>query len=978
MLRERRTSVWGMMALLLAVSFVPNAVASVAGRAVCPAPQNDLGAGRDGPATHGGAWYIGTDPTDSEPRWGCVDTVDTIDILAFDIETSNRDLTVDVTTEENRSVRASLHASDGTEVDVATIDGETLRLTTTGTTLSGRKVTVHLRIEHISGSGNYSAQARTVPSPPPTCPSNHDDAGTGHDIGIGSTTSTDLGMDPEGIWRGCIDMDDEDGDALRFKTSVDHYTTVQVSVGGSTRLEIEMIDGIGNRIDQNIIVGSPGSIVQTGVVSGESAVEFYLVISSQAIDYGEDSTRWAVQLITIGPPTDLEIDSLQSEVSGPFHRTISIDLGVRNIANAIAPSSIAGVYLSTDTTLTTLVDHRIGSTIVPRLTQYDSTLVSFDLQIPNDLEGWFYVIVRLNDDGGLDEITTSNNLMVTTNPEYAGPVNGPCSGGQTDAGSAGDAGGGTASARDLGTDPSYSQPPLSCVDTSDTVDVYMMRLTSGTRLIVNVTTLRDLRVHTTLLNHDGLVIMSTEDEEVLKVTGTGAAGTVTTLYVKVEQHLGAGEYILGLDSRAPHTCTGSTTDNDPGQSSDTSAWAGNNPTKMMPQCLDLNDRGDAWGFDVSKGTTVTVEVVIEESDTEFDISLRDDIGNEDEERSIGGIARLQASSAEARRVWIIVTLVDAGSDFTLKITTQVPDANRPDFVVESVAAPPMIQVGSTAIISWTVLNQGADWPYALDTTIYFSIDSNVDDDDITLLEHHFQGEVIENGTTVGLSGQFDVPILTEGTYHLIVAVDEENEILESEETNNHRVRITELSNTLSDKDEDGVLNENDACPEERGNSIVDRRGCPDADGDGWSDEGDDFPDEESQWIDRDGDGWGDNESGLQPDMCPDVPALNLSSTDGCPAVGDTTQKVNSTTPANTEVAASTSDANNLISIQSIVGLGAIAAAICIAALAVFLVRTRGDPDNLFPSFEEEEEEEEEVESDSPDIMLPNEFGEMER
>ena len=41
-------------------------------------------------------------------------------------------------------------------------------------------------------------------------------------------------------------------------------------------------------------------------------------------------------------------------------------------------------------------------------------------------------------------------------------------------------------------------------------------------------------------------------------------------------------------------------------------------------------------------------------------------------------------------------------------------------------------------------------------------------------------------------------------------------------------------------------------------------------------------------------------------------------------------------------------------------------------LLFFLLR---DPDNLFPSFEEEEEE---VESDSPDIMLPNEFGEMER
>ena len=190
--------------------------------------------------------------------------------------------------------------------------------------------------------------------------------------------------------------------------------------------------------------------------------------------------------------------------------------------------------------------------------------------------------------------------------------------------------------------------------------------------------------------------------------------------------------------------------------------------------------------------------------------------------------------------------------------------------------------------------------------------------------------------------------------------------------NNQRVRIIELSNTLSDRDEDGVLNDNDACPEQYGTSVEDRSGCPDADGDGWSDEGDKFPSETSQWGDKDGDGWGDNESGFQPDLCPDIPAINLSSTDGCPILGDTTQKVNSTSPANTEVAASTDSGNDLINIRTIVAIAAVAATISIAALCVLLIRTRGDPDELFPSIEEEEH-------DSPlDIMLPSDFGEMER
>ena len=43
-----------------------------------------------------------------------------------------------------------------------------------------------------------------------------------------------------------------------------------------------------------------------------------------------------------------------------------------------------------------------------------------------------------------------------------------------------------------------------------------------------------------------------------------------------------------------------------------------------------------------------------------------------------------------------------------------------------------------------------------------------------------------------------------------------------------------------------------------GNSTEDRFGCPDADGDGWSDEGDLWPADPEQWADMDMDGYGDN------------------------------------------------------------------------------------------------------------------------
>ena len=61
-----------------------------------------------------------------------------------------------------------------------------------------------------------------------------------------------------------------------------------------------------------------------------------------------------------------------------------------------------------------------------------------------------------------------------------------------------------------------------------------------------------------------------------------------------------------------------------------------------------------------------------------------------------------------------------------------------------------------------------------------------------------------------------------------------------------------------DVDMDGVLNVNDGCPNVAGTSTHDVSGCPDADGDGYSDAGDAYPDDATDWMDSDSDGVGDN------------------------------------------------------------------------------------------------------------------------
>ena len=82
-----------------------------------------------------------------------------------------------------------------------------------------------------------------------------------------------------------------------------------------------------------------------------------------------------------------------------------------------------------------------------------------------------------------------------------------------------------------------------------------------------------------------------------------------------------------------------------------------------------------------------------------------------------------------------------------------------------------------------------------------------------------------------------------------------------------------------DVDSDGVLNADDDCPNTAGDSTSGEVGCPDSDGDGFSDSTDSFPADASEWGDADSDGTGDN-----ADAFPDDASETLD-TDG-DGVGD--------------------------------------------------------------------------------------------
>ena len=123
----------------------------------------------------------------------------------------------------------------------------------------------------------------------------------------------------------------------------------------------------------------------------------------------------------------------------------------------------------------------------------------------------------------------------------------------------------------------------------------------------------------------------------------------------------------------------------------------------------------------------------------------------------------------------------------------------------------------------------------------------------------------------------------EGVFYWYADLDEDNDGYNTTDQGDGVVDAFPSEGTQwDDTDNDGYGDnpapafQPDACVIDPGTSTQDRFGCPDGDGDGWSDEGDVYPTDPLQWADTDGDGvvdgmdqclWTDDVSTVDSDGC---------------------------------------------------------------------------------------------------------------
>ena len=85
-----------------------------------------------------------------------------------------------------------------------------------------------------------------------------------------------------------------------------------------------------------------------------------------------------------------------------------------------------------------------------------------------------------------------------------------------------------------------------------------------------------------------------------------------------------------------------------------------------------------------------------------------------------------------------------------------------------------------------------------------------------------------------------------------------------------------------DSDGDNWSDTSDDCRLEAGNwTEGGLNACPDGDGDGWADSIDDMPTDSTVWSDNDDDGYGDNLGSTPSDACPDIPGTSTIDRYGC-------------------------------------------------------------------------------------------------
>ncbi|MCH1591916.1 MAG: hypothetical protein L7R66_02870 [Candidatus Thalassarchaeaceae archaeon] len=242
----------------------------------------------------------------------------------------------------------------------------------------------------------------------------------------------------------------------------------------------------------------------------------------------------------------------------------------------------------------------------------------------------------------------------------------------------------------------------------------------------------------------------------------------------------------------------------------------------------------------------------------------------------------------------ILYIADTGAGRVIWVNTSDPGVTT-NIMGDETQMEPLAEYSEVTGVEWGILANGLSSPsgVALHQGILFV--SQNGNGDITGYNLDEDGKGIKKSRTVNTNAG-SIMGLEVGPEGKLWYVDSQNDLViridPYEDTDFDEVRDSidvYPNNSLlwSDNDGDGFADQSgtdisDDCPEIAGPSTLGSVGCIDSDGDRWADTNDEYPMDETQWVDSDGDGYGDNQTGTDPDSCPSVPGYSEFDRMGCP------------------------------------------------------------------------------------------------
>ena len=757
------------------------------------------------------------------------------------------------------------------------------------------------------------------------CPAVQSDAGTAGDAGNTTATAKSQGSDPTVTnMDGCVDAtDDQDWYSMQISANKDVVVVLR-DFGDGTNIDFDLV--VSDSTGGNPATGT-GYVDYSMTYSATERVEFTTNSTNAGMHYlqiwqyaGDGNYKVDIWVNNSVPKPDLSVNSISGPVNATAGDIVDVTYTIENFGpgdtNSTNPYDVVFI-LSTDDTYDwsdTIVESQIAG---PYLTAGSSSVETSQLTIPADIETDDYYWIVWPD--GWGNVTEADDLNNNNASSAVTTISGmPCPN-EDDAATGGDVGDAEAEAYDLGA--GFTGVITGCVAAGDKGDLYKLSMGRGQNITAVLSADNwdadiDLRLwNTSTSGSTGLSAIDssagTASNESVTTAGSDADGAADTYYINVTHYSGLANYTLEIWTNGtifipPYDCG---IDSDWGQSSydagaerSTAYDIGNNPEATGRACMDPADLTDAYRFSLSgmQGSTIELE---SDNATDMHIELYQTENGVDqlivESQMTNGVASVDTTSIPFDELdgnyFILVNAIESGEQWDTgwyNLTFTPIAAPLPDLVAEPATCPITAETtGYTAPFMAQVSSVGGP----MDATAFAWELSLVNEEGtavMVLLQGSYSDALEGNDGVIDQDGEQILLTndISSGNYTCVLTVDGGDVIAESNETNNVWTSlpfeiINEEELYADDVDRDGVPNDLDGCPNTPGDSTMDRLGCQDADGDGYSNGGDAFIYEPTQWNDTDGDLFGDNNGpdDYNGDDCPNEPGI-ASGTNGtgCP------------------------------------------------------------------------------------------------